>query len=234
MAACRKVWAELSPEEQQAATVLGYSARLWDTEWGAARIEPRQTGGGAGGGIGAEGSESDEDDDPQDILADVLQDSEAEEEAEEQEADAVPEAKRLRGMADQKGADDAVDFRGDGAAVIGTDGTERASLSVLDTILGRRSQRLHKPWSAAPSVRAADTAATPAAASHASQAKDDRPSVFSLSSVGKPEEPRRSSAEAAAAVPAAADVGSIEWHLQQAERLQEQLDTQRIQSALVR
>ena len=102
-AACRKVWAELSPEEQQAATVLGYSERLWDTEWGPARIEPRQTGGGAGGGIGAEGSKADEDDDdPQDILADILQDSEEEEEAAEQETDAAPEAKRLRGTAGHK------------------------------------------------------------------------------------------------------------------------------------
>ena len=196
----------MSPEEQQAATVLGYSERLWDTEWGPARIEPRQTGGGAGGGIGAEGSKADEDDDdPQDILADILQDSEEEEAAAEQEADAAPEAKRLRGTAGHKGADDAVDSHGDGAAVIGTEGTERASLSVLDTILGRRSQRLHKPRFVAPPVRAADTAATPAAASRASQAKDDGPPVFSLSSMGKTKEPRRSSAEKTAgsiAIPA--------------------------------
>ena len=56
------------------------------------------------------------------------------------------------------------------------------------------------------------------------------------SPLGKQPPQQQQAAEAAGAVPAApaADVtvGSIEWHLQQAERLQEQLDTQRSQSAL--
>ena len=70
--------------------------------------------------------------------------------------------------------------------------TKSSGLSSRLRAGGMRRGNRDLPRSARPATRAADTGLTPAPASRTGQRDDDGPPVFSLSSVGKTKEPRRS------------------------------------------